>query len=301
MEDKQLFSNINEGILEERYRAFNINLDKNIDLIRQFGGLKKIVPHFKGKHVLIAGAGSSLGQNNLGLLKKYQNRDDLIIIAADMALVPLCYRGILPKFVISCETTPMDYFSSINTEKIHLLAFSCISNTNLRKWKGQISFYNWMIHNEMYDNLWKKAGLDLGFVATGSIVITQAISLALGCDIQSLMLIGNDMGFKMEYYTKGTINFNKYFNNTNRFAPLDATEIDRSRNARVFEIHRGNKLYYTNNQFLAAKKWLEELFKTANIPIYETNELGCSPEFVNKISFKKYFERFEKRIIKQRW
>ena len=49
----------------------------------------------------------------------------------------------------------------------------------------------------------EKPVLDLGFAATGSIVTTQAISIALGCNIQSLMLLGNDMGFKTEYYVKG--------------------------------------------------------------------------------------------------
>ena len=42
-----LFTKINEGILEERSRAFNINLEKNLVLIREFGGLKNIIPQFE--------------------------------------------------------------------------------------------------------------------------------------------------------------------------------------------------------------------------------------------------------------
>jgi hypothetical protein len=299
MNKNLLFSKINKGILEERFRIFNRNLEKNLTYIRRFGGLKNIISGFKGKHVIIVGAGSSLGKE-IDLLKKYQDRDELITIAADMALLPLNEKNILPKFVISCETTPMDYFSHLNTENMHLLAFSCMSNTNLKKWKGRISFYNWMIHNEMYDNLWLKAGFDLGFVATGSIVTTQAISFALGCGIQSLMLIGNDMGFGTGYYVNGTVVYRKLLNNINRFFPIDTMEINKSRSRREFEIHRGSKIYYTNNQFLAAKVWLEDLFKQINIPIYESNELGCSSGSVKKIALKKYLEHFNKRYIRRR-
>jgi hypothetical protein len=294
-----LFTKINYGILEERYRAFNINLRKNLTLIHECGGLRDIVYQFKNKHVIVLGAGSSLGED-IDILKKFQHRDNLVLIAADMALLPLSKREIIPKFVISCETTPVDYFSSIDTAKMHLLAFCCMSNTNLRKWKGSISFYNWLIHNELYDKLWEKSGIDLGFASTGSIVTTQAISIALGCNIKSLMLIGNDMGFKTEYYVKETVVYEKNLNYLNRFYPLEKIEFDKSRSRREFEIHRDGRIYYTNNQFLAAKEWLEDLFKRISVPIYEANELGCSPLSVRKISLSKYLERFEKRTSRRR-
>ena len=293
-----LFAKINEGVLEERYRAFNINLDKNVPFIRGSGGLRQIIPQFENKHVIVIGAGASLG-NEIELLKKYQQRDNLVIIAADMALLPLYVRNIIPKYVISCETTPVDYFSSIDTGNMRLLAFSCMSNSNLRKWRGKISFYNWLIHSEVYDRLWEKAGTDLGFVATASTVTTQAVSIALGCNIQSLMILGNDMGFKTEYYTRGTVAYNKNFNKINRLYPLEKIESDKSRSIREFKIYRGSQLHYTNNQFLASKEWLEDLFKKVRIPIYESNELGCSQQTVQKVSLKRYLERFEKRYVRR--
>ncbi len=295
-----LFAKINDGILEERYRAFNINLGKNLSLIRKFGGLKEIVSGLKDMNVIVVGAGSSIAEDEIELLRKYQHRNSLVLIAADMALLPLCKRDIIPGFVISCETTPVDYFSSLDTSRMHLLAFSCMSNTNLRKWKGRISFYNWLIRNEMYDKLWDKAGIDLGFASTGSIVTTQAVSIALGCSIKSLMLIGNDMGFKTEYYIRETVVYEKNLNHLNRFYPFERIEIDKSRSRREFEIHRDGKVYYTNNQFLAAKKWLEDLFKRMAVPIYEANSLGCSPQYVTKISLKKYLERFNKRPVRRK-
>ena len=192
-----------------------------------------------------------------------------------MALLPLVRKGIFPQFVISCETTPVDFFNGINTEKMHLLAFSCMSNSNLRKWNGPVSFYNWMIHNEIYDALWKKAGIDLGFVATGSIVTTQAVSIASGTGASSLMLIGNDMGFAADYYTKGTISYIRNLNSFHRLKPLETFDYYSIMVKRDFRINRGDKYYFTNKQFLAAKTWLEDLFRKIKIPVYDASELGC--------------------------
>ena len=275
-----IYKNINEGILEERYRAFRTNLSKNMNYIKTCGGLAGIIPRFKGKNVIVAGAGPSIDRE-IDLLKKYQYRDEIIIIATDMALAPLVNRGIRPAFVISCETTPVDYFSSIPTGGMHLLAFSCISNSNLRKWKGDISFYNWMINNTEYDELWREAG-DLGSVATGSIVTTQAVSLALGCGIRSLMLIGNDMAFGTEYYAKNTVVFNRNIAVSSRCLPMETVEFNAIWRRREYRIERGSRFYYTNSQFLAAKMWLEELFMNVDIPIYDNSEPGCSETAVRK-------------------
>jgi hypothetical protein len=300
MNKEELFLNLNKGILEERYRIFNINLEKNLIYIQRFGGLINVVSEFKDKHVIVAGAGFSISQHDFDLLKKYQDREEIIILAADMALLPLLKRGIRPKYVISCETTPVNYFCGMDTEEMHLLAFSCISHTNLRKWLGNISFYNWMIHGELYDRLWERAGSDLGFVATGSIVTTQAVSFALGCGIRSLMLIGNDMGFGSEYYVNETVVYRKNLNLTDRIISLDSIEMNISKKKREFEVHRNGRLFYTNNQFLAAKLWLEDLFKQINIPIYESNDMGCSAESVIKMSLNDYLEYFNKRRVRRK-
>ncbi len=49
-----IYKNINEGILEERYRAFRKNLTRNLDYIKSCGGLAGVIPRFKGKNVIIA-------------------------------------------------------------------------------------------------------------------------------------------------------------------------------------------------------------------------------------------------------
>ncbi len=293
-----IFNQINRGILEERYNTFKNNLIKNTDYIKRYGGLSRIVPLLADKNIIIIGAGPSIGEE-VNFLKKIQYRDEIVLISADMALRPLVKRGIYPAYVISCETTPFDCFNNCMTDNMHLLAFSCMSNSNLRKWSGDISFYNWMIHNPLYDALWEETG-DLGFVATASIVTSQAVSLALGCNIKSLILLGNDLGYRLEYYTKETLSFTKNLNLCSRLKSIETSELDIIRRNREYKINRENRLYYTNNQFLAAKLWLEDLFKKIDIPIYDVSEPGCSETSVKKVKLKEYLKRFERRKNRKR-
>lgn len=296
---EELFRKLNEGILQERYLSFKRNLRKNLPAIQRHGGLQRLVPHFEGKAVIVAGAGPSL-ESGLESLKRFQHRRELIIIAIDMALRPLIYHGIMPRFVISCETTPVEYFRGLATEEMHLLAFSCISPVNLRMWQGDISFYNWMIHRSPYEELWETAGTDLGFVATGNLVSTQAVSFALGCRIHSLLLVGNDLGFSERYYARGTVSSRKRLYRIDRTVTLETTERRAVQRAREYSITRNGRVYYTNSQFLAGKLWLEELFQKQRVPIYDSSEPGCSEEHVIKKGVSEYLDRFERKRSRRR-
>lgn len=298
--DKEtLYKNLNEGILEERYRALQSNCTRNTPLIKKYGGLTRIVPRFFGKHVIIVAAGPSL-ENELELLRTYQHRKDITIIAVDMALKPLGAAGVVPEYVISCETIPVDFFRGCDTKKIHLLAFSCMSHQNVRNWQGDVSFYNWMIYNEHYDRLWNMAGRDLGFVATGNLVTTQAVSFALGCTIRSLLMVGNDLGFRKRLYVKGTAGHISGIRTVTRTGSIETSEFARVRRMREYCITRAGENFYTTSQFLAAKCWLEDLFVQHTIPVFDCSVPGCSEKTVKKISGKSYFEQFEKKRKRRR-
>lgn len=290
---EELFSKLNDGMLAERSRIFNKNLKKNIPLIAKWGGLRPVVGCFSGKHVIVAGAGPSL-DNCYGALKRLCHRRDILIIAADMALRPLCANGIVPQYVITCETTPVDFFSEIDTADIHLLSFSCSSFSNIRRWRGRISFYNWMTDGGIYNKLWEEAGEGLGFVATGSIVTTQAVSFALGCGIASLFLAGNDMGFFDRFYASGTSQCEKKYFFSGRLNTHASIEMNRGRLARDYQLKRDGELFYTNNQFLAARLWLENLFGSAPYPVADCSVPGCSPGIVHRISIENYLSILEK-------
>ena len=293
MERAELFKKLNEGIIDERFHLFKNNVLKNKPLIDQFGGLRDIVPLLRGKDVIIAGAGSSIDRE-MDLLREAVSLSDVMLICADMSYLPLLKRYIVPDFVITCETSPNDYFS-VSDFSSHLLAFSCSSNCNLRRWKGRMSFYNWMMKGE-YESLWAKAGIGLGYVSTGSTVISQAVSLALGCGIKSLALIGNDLAYKDSYYMKGTFRSMKDESNYSRFATCDSVSMSYVRRARQFVVKTPLGDFYSHNQFLAAKYWLEDLFSKSNFSLIECSVPGCRGTNIINVRFDKYLKYLKERV-----
>ena len=151
-----------------------------------------------------------------------------------------------------------------------------------------------MADGEFYDELRAEAGEDLGSVATGSIVTTQAVALVLGCGIASLLLVGNDMAFFDRFYASGAAPAEKKFFISGRLNPPDSIEINRGRLARDYEIRREGDLFYTNNQFLAARLWLEKLFKSDPYPVADCSTPGCSAGIVHKIHLEDYVSIFNK-------
>jgi hypothetical protein len=291
---QELFSLINEGMLHERERIFFNNVKKNHPLIEKHGGLSSIISKLENKHIVIIGAGASLN-SNIPSLVKYQQRQELVIISVDMALRPIVFQGLKPSFVISCEATPVDFFSDIDTKNMHLLAFSCISPSNLRKWQGNLSFYNWMIHEKPYDELWKSAGEELGFLATGSIVTSQALALALGVGAASVFMVSNDLAFKDTYYPRGTVREKEYKGKLNRLHPAETNAKNIIQRSRQYEIYRGEKKFYTSAQFYAAKMWMEQLVIDQKSIIYDCSNPGCSNNYIMKISMDEYLKQFDRK------
>jgi hypothetical protein len=291
---ESLYAGINSGILEERIGSFTRNLEKNIPLIKKWGGLRDTAASMRGRNIIIAGAGPSLDMA-MPYLKKYQYRNNLGIIATDMAFRPLMKRGIVPSWVITCETTPVPYFCGLDTGSSTLLAFSCASNSNIRSWKGAMAFFNWMIDGPEYSPLWDRAGLDLGSLATGSVVTTNAVSLALGSGIESLMMCGNDLGYKESYYCRGTIRQVQAAALSKRFSGQDTSELRAVSRRKLYRVERGGNLFFTDNQFLTAKLWLEELFAKQQLPVFDCSEPGCAGKGVNRVPLEQYFSRYDRK------
>ncbi len=289
-----LYRKLNEGMLEERGGAFRRNIRKNLPIIKKHGGIARVVTSLRGKHICIFGAGPSL-EKAVPSLRKYQHRHELAVIAVDMALLPLLSHGIVPAYVISCETTPLDYFDTAESAKIHLLAFSGMASVNVRRWRGPISFYNWMITGSPYDELWEQAGRELGAIATGNIVTTQALSLALGCAPESVFIAGNDLAFHRVYYTPGTAVHRTRVRTSTRLFTIETADQETMRKCRDYEFHREGHTYYTSHQFYAAKTWLEELLSKTRVRVFDSSEPGVSGKYAVKVSPEEYFSRFERR------
>jgi hypothetical protein len=298
IEKNELYKELNRGIIEERLHTFTWNLGKNAVLIERYGGLKRILSEFDDKHAVVIGAGPSLDKQ-CAMLREYQHRSEVVFITVDMALKALVDQGVEPGYVFSCETVPVDFFSGVDTSRMHLIAFSCMCNSTLRQWQGDISFYNWMVGPE-YDRLWERAGRELGFVATGNIITTQAVAFALGCRIKSLILVGNDLGFSDRFYARGSIPHGKIFFTSSRLDTPETGEMGMSRLKREYEILRGMKKFYTNHQFLAAKLWLEDLFSQVGCPVYDCSLPGCSDAQVTRLELKEFFSSFGRKRKRKR-
>jgi len=205
-----------------------------------------------------------------------------------------------PSYVISCETTPVDFFHGIVTGKMHLIAFSCMSNINLRAWKGPVSFYNWLIDGGEYDRLWQEAGKGLGALDTGRIITTQAVSFALGCGIKRLVLLGNDLGFTDRFYVKESVRYHQNLLRVTRLTSIERAEMDTCRMTREYEIRRGEKVFYSNGQFIGAKYWLEDLFQRQDRIIIDSGVPGCSEKSTEKIGPGGFMKLFEHKKMKKR-
>jgi hypothetical protein len=288
MDSSELFERINQGVSSERMYALSRNVRINKPLIDEHGGLSPVPGALRNRHCVVAGAGPSL-ERNLPHLLSISRRPDVVIICADMAFIPLVKAGIVPRYSISCETTPRDFFSGVDTSRTELLAFSGVCPRIAREWKGPIRFYNWMIHSPEYDELWKEAGLHLGFSATGSTVTTQAVSIAMGCGVKSLALAGNDLGFRDMFYLRGTLRGDEFLLASTRVSPLSAVQMSVCRRNRRYAIPR-DRVYYTNHQFLAAKQWLEKLFAGGPFHVYDCCEPGCSGKNIVRIPLDTYVE-----------
>ncbi len=275
VQKEYLYERLNRGMTGERARALESNLRKNLPMIRERGGVKKIVERLAGRHVILVGAGPSL-EDALPSLATVRERIDFIILAVDMAWVPLVTRGIVPDFVISCETTPVPFFKAGRTEESRLLAFSCMSHSTLRQWRGDVLFYNWMLDDPFFRNLRDKAGEYLGSVATGGTVTTQGAALALGCPIRSLTLAGNDLGFSDRYYVRGSVPLERAVNGGNRFRTVESWDRSLVRMHSHYRVERGERVFHTDHSFLAAKTWMEDLFRTVSVPVYDISLPGCS-------------------------
>lgn len=285
MDANSLFAKLNAGLAEERLETFKRNVKKNLPLIKKYGGLREVVPLLRGKRIFIVGAGATLAKDVASLKRNSLGRD-AVIIAADMALRPLLMWGVRPDFVISCETKPAYFFHGADTRGIRLLAFSCMSPCNLRAWQGDVSFYNWMLNEPDFNELWQTAGVELGFAATASIVLTQAVSIALGCAPREIVLIGNDLGFRYEFYANGVYAATEYLSLANRLEPLASVYANKTRAVRQYEIRRGDRVFFTTHQFLAAKMWLEKLFKEHSCLVYDCSVPGCSETSVVKANLQ---------------
>ena len=126
---------------------------------------------------------------------------------------------------------------------------------------------------------------------------SQALSIALGCGASSVMLVGNDLGFFDRCYARGTVRDLSVTSQCSRTAGIETKEFAASWHARHYVLPRGEKRFFTNHQFLAAKYWMEETIGKASVPVYDASDPGCAAGKVEKLGMKRYAEMILSRRI----
>ena len=163
----RLYSDLNEGILAERRAAFERNLRNNLPLIRSHGGLQRIIAGPEGQ--------DGRCHRRRPVARRKSRRAQTVPAAARTGLhrrghgppAPGVAWGSGRASSFPAKPAPLTFSATSIPTGMHLVAFSCMSRVNLRRWRGDMSFYNWMIHRPEYAALWDTAGRDLGFVGTG--------------------------------------------------------------------------------------------------------------------------------------
>jgi hypothetical protein len=92
--------------------------------------------------------------------------------------------------------------------------------------------------------------------------------------------VGNDLGFSDRYYVRGAVPLDKAYNGSNRLRTVESWDRGLVRRHRHYRVERGERVFHTDHSFLAAKTWMEDLFRTVVIPVYDVSVPGCSEQAV---------------------
>jgi len=219
-----------------------------------------------GKVLVLAAMGESL-EKNISILKKFQDRVD--IITCDKGFVPLIKAGIRPKYVMICDTNVRfshmeDYIHE--TKDIILIATPYAHTAWTTMWKGPRYFYVNKDAIQSEKIFLEILGSDSRVIPASSNVSNAMFVFMTGCDEKSkenfsgyekFILLGYDYSWRSDgnYYSFS----NPYPKNaymTHHF-PLDL---------------KGN-ICRTSENLMFSMKWLYSYITTFNIPA--VNCSGC--------------------------
>ena len=196
-----LMSRVSQSTIITRVGQWARNIVANEKLIRKSKGIITLFDRYKGKGypVVIVSSGPSLDKN-IRYLKHIKNK--AIIIAVDSSFSALLKENIMPDYVFVADSKKRVslFFDGIEeeTKKTILVADSFTHPSTLKKWKGEIYFYNTSPVKEcpLTQVLSTEFTNDIGFILGGGSVSSLAFSFAVGvlqCD--PVILVGQDCGY----------------------------------------------------------------------------------------------------------
>jgi hypothetical protein len=274
-----------EATIKKKLKAYLRNATLNTPLI--YAGIDFI--DLRNSNVFIVGAGESLN-NNIDFLKA--NKDKIFIIAVDMALRPLMDNGIRPDITFIVETHPTSFFDGLDTRGMMLYAYSISNNCNIRKWRGNVKYFNVVDDSYWLQKIYKRTIFNRipGLISGGN-VLSVAFGYAAFCKAARIVLVGNDLGYQHSLYARGTVR-GQYQRTNDRFNTLETQDRRIYHKAKSYPsaIRCRNPVtdieYFTNESFMTSKRWMEKTIEDNNVKnVLDVSEMGLS-RGVEKITLK---------------
>lgn len=244
----KLYNVINDFNIIKQYNNIEMPIDKYIqnnydkNTTNGYIDIEEFIYSMKNtnKPFIIVSAGPSL-DNNLETLKRY--RDFFNIICVGSAFRSLSKIGILPDAVVIIDPEPIiaKQFRNINTKNITLCFSKYASSIAVKEFEG------------------KKYIFDTNYIKTGGTVSIAAINIAIKCNAETIIFLGQDLAFIEE--KSHVLSFEETYNFKDDY-------IFQSKIKKIKGVN--GKLVNTNQGYIIFKNRIESL-------IYENNNI----KFIN--------------------
>jgi len=266
--ENSLFNLFNHSIDIEVIKR---NVIGNMRLFRRIRDFSEVVDFFRGKVIVIIGAGPSL-ERNLDYIRELRKANDIIFMVVDKAYRGILEFGISPDVVVTAE--PRDFFLKEfkNIDKVsYVLSYIGASSKRLEELfflGANVIFYDLYYFDDRYNRLRMELGFDgLSLIGTGGTVFTNAVSMSILSMPKALIFVGNDLAFRRRVYFHSGHSID------------DIKEKDE-----LIEVLASNgELFYTTKAFFIAKLWIEELVARSGIIVYDASYPGVSGKNIVKV------------------
>ena len=217
----------------EIYRKHNINH-------------KDLLMEGYGKCLVIAGMGKSL-EDNIPVLQKYNDREDIEIACCDKAFKILVDNGIKPRWVFLADAN-IDYEKWIapvinETKDVYLMASICANPKWPTNWKGPVVFYVNKDNIQSEKIFMDISGCEEMIPASSNVGNTAVVFSTQILGYKEYLLIGYDFGWepKENYYA--------YNDNDKRYWMKHQIGFDIA-----------GRIGYTSQNLLFSCRWLQDYF-----------------------------------------
>ena len=255
-EDFLLLRQVSKQTIVARVGQWARNIVANEKLIRKSKGIIELFDKYKGKNypAIIVSSGPSLDKN-IKYLKHI--KDKAIIVAVDSSFSALLNVGVMPDYVFVADSKERvaSFFDGVEeeTKKTTLVADTFTHPKTLKKWQGDIYFYNTSPVEDcpLTQVLASEFTGDIGYILGGGSVSSLAFSFVVGvlrCD--PIILVGQDCG----YYTPDKHHASAITEKTEKFEIEDRVTTDIL-----------GKPIFTNDVLTTFCNWFEHMVTFSNL------------------------------------